>query len=254
MQRRLRIRKEPLSGVGNLSQLCLLCGGPEETLVHKHVGCAHSRLLWPHYRQALQEAVRHVPPETRRCGWLCGAPQAPSGGKSSALGWCPRRQKRSSAQLPAMTRREGPRWTSSSNTCSGWGTSCGSCATTGWSSSSALLSAAVRVHRWLTAAEGNCPPPPPHPGGDFVASLRIVNGTLECPPQEDRNPYQDLPGGFAKYLQGALCRPWISGRSSMTAWEAHIGGAEWAREWSRWCATTCAPRTPVPQYASVPLE
>ena len=27
-----------------------------------HVGCAHSRLLWPHYRQAVQEAARHLPP------------------------------------------------------------------------------------------------------------------------------------------------------------------------------------------------
>ena len=27
-----------------------------------HVGCAHSRLLWPHYRQAVHEAARHLPP------------------------------------------------------------------------------------------------------------------------------------------------------------------------------------------------
>ena len=27
-----------------------------------HVGCAHWRLLWPHYRQAVQEAARHLPP------------------------------------------------------------------------------------------------------------------------------------------------------------------------------------------------
>ena len=26
-----------------------------------HVGCAHSRLLWPHYRQAVHEAARHLP-------------------------------------------------------------------------------------------------------------------------------------------------------------------------------------------------
>ena len=53
-------------------------------------------------------------------------------------------------------------------------------------------SAAARVHRWLTAAEGDYPPPPPSPGGDFVASLRMVNGTLECPPHED--PHPSLPG------------------------------------------------------------
>ena len=47
------------------------------------------------------------------------------------------------------------------------------------------LSAAAWVHRWLTAAEGSRPPPPPRPGKHFVASFRVVNGTLECPPQED---------------------------------------------------------------------
>ena len=31
-------------------------------------------------------------------------------------------------------------------------------------------------------------------------------------------------------------------------------GAELARKWSRWCATTRAPRTPAPQYTAVPLE
>ena len=54
---RLRIRKERFSGVAILPQPCLLCGGQEETAVHMHVGCANSRLLWPHYRQAVQEAA-----------------------------------------------------------------------------------------------------------------------------------------------------------------------------------------------------
>ena len=62
VQRSLPVRKERLSGVAVLPQPCLLCGGPEETLVHMHVGCAHSRLLWPHYRQAVHEAARHLPP------------------------------------------------------------------------------------------------------------------------------------------------------------------------------------------------
>ena len=115
-------------------------------------------------------------------------------------------------------------------------------------------SAAARVHRWVTAAEGSCPPPPPHPDTDFVASLCIVNGTLECPPQEDPHPYRDLPGDFSKHLGGALFPPWIIGRNSMTAWEAHIVGAEWARKLSRWCATMRAPGTFTPQYAAVPLE
>ena len=115
-------------------------------------------------------------------------------------------------------------------------------------------SAAARVHRWLTAAQGECLPPPPRPGRDFVASLRIVNGTLEWPSQEDPHLYRDLLGGFSKHVRGALFPPWIIGHNSMTAWEAHIVGAEGAREWSRWCATTRAPGTPAPQYAAVPLE
>ena len=95
------------------------------------------------------------------------------------------------------------------------------------------LSAVARVHRWLTGAEGSCPPPPPRPGKDFVASLRVVNGTLECPPQEDPQPYRDLPGGFSKHLQDTLFPQWTLGRGSMTAWGARIVGEEWAREWGR---------------------
>ena len=62
VQRRLRVRKEGLSSVALLLQPCHLCSGPDETLVHMHVGCAHSRVLWPHYRQAVQEAAHHLPP------------------------------------------------------------------------------------------------------------------------------------------------------------------------------------------------
>ena len=87
-----------------------------------------------------------------------------------------------------------------------------------------------------------------------MASLSIVNGTLECPPQEDPHPYRDLAGVFSKHLQAALFPPWIIRRSSMTAWQTHIVGAEWAREWSRWCPTARASWTPAPQYAAVPLE
>ena len=115
-------------------------------------------------------------------------------------------------------------------------------------------SAAARVHRLLTAAEGNCPPPPPRPGKDFVASLRFVNGTVECPPQEDPHPYRDLPGGFSRHLQYALFPPWIIGHGSMTAWKARMVGEEWAREWGRWCAATRAPETPAQRYAAIPLE
>ena len=62
VQCRLRVGKERLSGVAIVPQPCFLCGGPEETPVHMHVGCAHSQLLWPHYRQAVHEAARHLPP------------------------------------------------------------------------------------------------------------------------------------------------------------------------------------------------
>ena len=62
MQRRLRVRKERLPGVAILPQPCLFCGRPEETPVHMHVGCARSRVLWPHYRQAVEEAACHLPP------------------------------------------------------------------------------------------------------------------------------------------------------------------------------------------------
>ena len=117
----------------------------------------------------------------------------------------------------------------------------------------APLSAAARVHRWLTAAEGSCPPPRPRPGKDFVASLFLVNGTLECPPQGDPHPYRDLPGGFWKNSQDALFQRWIIGRGSMTAWEARIVGEEWAREWGRSCPATRAPETPAQRYAAIPL-
>ena len=62
VQRRLHVRKERLSGVTVLPEPSLFSGGPEETPVHMHLGCAHSPLLWPHYRQAVQEAARHLPP------------------------------------------------------------------------------------------------------------------------------------------------------------------------------------------------
>ena len=116
------------------------------------------------------------------------------------------------------------------------------------------LSAAAPVHGWLTAAEGSCPPPPPRPGKDLVASLSVVNGTLACPPQEDPHPLRDLPEGFSKHVQDALFPQWIIGRGSMIAWEARIVGEEWARESGRWRAATRAPEAPAQRYAAVPLE
>ena len=96
--------------------------------------------------------------------------------------------------------------------------------------------------------------PPPCTGRGFLACLRVVSGTLECPPQGDPHPYPDLPAGFSKHLQDALFPPWIIGRGSMTVWEARIEGEEWARESGRRRATTRAPGTSAQQYAAVPLE
>ena len=87
-----------------------------------------------------------------------------------------------------------------------------------------------------------------------MASVRVVNGTLEGPPQEVPQPYRDLPGGFSKHQQDAVFPSWIIGHGSMTAWEARIVGEEWAREWRRWCAATRAAETPVQRYAAIPLE
>ena len=71
---------------------------------------------------------------------------------------------------------------------------------------------------------------------------------------EPASPYQDLPRGLSKHLPGTLFPPWIIGRISMIALEAHIVGAEWAREWDLWCATTRAAGSPTLQNGAFPLE
>ena len=80
-------------------------------------------------------------PGIRGCGLPRGAPPAPNRRRLSALGWCPRWKEHSSARLHATTRRGEPPCTSSPSTCSGRGTLRGSSATTGWSNSSAHLTA-----------------------------------------------------------------------------------------------------------------
>ena len=253
VQRRLRVRKERLSGVAVVLQPCLLCGGPEA--VHMHVGCAHSRLLWPHYRQAVHEAARHLPPGDKAL-WVASWRSA--GATWTAVFCSGLVPEDAEAQLRAIARYDLLGGTSVDDFFHHM-LRLGDFA---WELRNHRLeqllreplSVAARAHRWLTAAEGDHPIPPPRPDKDFVASLRVVNGTLECPPQEGPHPYQDLPGGFSKHLQDALFPPWIIGRGSMTAWEARIVGEEWAREWSRWCAATRAPETPAQRYAAIPLE
>ena len=251
MQRRLRVCKERLSGVAIVPQLCLLCGGPEETPVHMHVGCAHSQLLWPHYHQVVQEAARHLPTGDKAL-WVASWRSA---GATWAEVFCSGLvPEDAEAQLRAIARYDPP-----------GGTSVDDFLRLGdfaWELRNHRLeqllrepqSAAARAHWWLTASEGDHPSPPPLPDKDFVASLRVVNGTMECPPQDGPHPYQDLPGGFSKHLQHALFPPWIIGRGSMTAWEARIVGEEWAHEWGRWCAATRAPETPAQRYAAIPLK
>ena len=104
------------------------------------------------------------------------------------------------------------------------------------------------------SSRGRFTPPPPCPSMNFVASLRLVSGTLECPAQGDPRPYQDLPWGFSGQLRGALFPPWIIGPNSLTAWEARIVGADWAQEWSQWCMAASPPKAPAEWYAATPLE
>ena len=255
VQRRLRVRKERLSGVAIVPQPCLFCGGPEETPVHMHVGCTHSRLLWPHYRQAVHEAARHLPPGDKALWVASWRSAGATWTEVFCSGLVP---EDAEAQLRAITRYDPPGGTSVDDFLHHM-LRLGDFA---WELRNHRLeqllhdplSAAARAHRWLTAAEGDHPPPPPRPDKDFVASLRVVNGTLECPLQEGPHPYQDLPGGFSRHLQDALFPPWIIGRGSMTAWEARIVGEEWAREWGRWCAAARAPETPAQRYAAIPLR
>ena len=218
VQRRLRVRKERLSGVAVLPQPCLLCGGPEETLVHMHVGCAHSRLLWPDYRQAVQEATRHLPTGDKALWVASWRSAGATWTEIFCSGLVP---EDAEAQLRAIARYDPPGGTAVDNFLHhmlrlgdfAWDL----CNHRLEQLLREPLSAAARAHRWLTAAEGDHPPPPPRPDKDFLASLCVVNGTLECPPQEGPHPYKDLPGGFSKHLQDALFPPWIMGRGSMTA-------------------------------------
>ena len=255
MQRRLRIWKERLSGVAILPQPCLLCGGPGETLVHMHVGSAHSQLIWRDSRQAVQEAACHLPPgdkALRVASW-----------RSTGAAWtevfCSLLvPEAAEAQHRTLARYHLPGGTSVDNFLHDM-LRLGDFV---WELRNQQLeqlpreplSAVARVHRWLTAGEGDCPPPSPRPGRGFEASLCIANGTLECPLPEHQHPYRDLPRGFSKHLRDTLFPPWIIRRGSMTAREAGIVGAEWASELGRWCAATRALGTPAQQYDAVPLE
>ena len=250
VQQRLRIRKERLAGVAVLPQPCLLCGGPEETPVHMHVGCAHSRLLWPPYRQAVQQAARHLLPGDKAL-WVASWRFA--GAEWTEVFCSGLVPEAAEVQLRAIACYDPPDGTSVDDFLQHMLRLRDFVWKLHNQRLEQLLSKPL-MHRLLAAAEKDCPPPPPRPGGGLVDSLRILNGNLECPLQEDPEAYRDLPGGFSKHLQDTLFPPWIIGRGSMTAWEARIVGAEWAREWHQWCAATRVPGAQAQQYATIPLE
>ena len=159
VQRRLRVRRERLSGVAVLAQPYLLCGGPEETPVHMHVGCAHSRLLWPHYRQAVQEVARHLPPGDKAL-WVASWRSAGAAWTEVfCFGVVP---EAAEAQLRAIARYDPPGGTSEDDFLDHM-LRLGGFA---WELRNHRLeqllheplSAAARVHRWLTTTEGSCPP------------------------------------------------------------------------------------------------
>ena len=108
-------------------------------------------------------------------------------------------------------------------------------------------SAAARVHRWLTAAEGDCPPPPPRPNREFVATLHGVNGTLECPTQEDCHPYRDLPGVSRSTSKArssdrgsSNAIPLPHGKRTSRAQSGHTSEAGGARQLAHWEPQQCS--------------
>ena len=164
VQRRLRVRKERLSGVAFLPEPCLLCGGPEETPVHMHVGCTHSRLLWPHYRQAVHEAARNLPPGDKALWVASWRSAGATWTEVFCSGLVP---EEAGAQLRAIARYNPPGGTSVDDFLNHM-LRLGDFA---WELRNHRLeqllreplSAAARVHRWLTVAEDDYPPLPRAP-------------------------------------------------------------------------------------------
>ena len=161
VQSRLGVRKEQLSGVAVLQQPCLLCGGPEETPVHMHVGCTHSRLLWPHYGQAVHEAARHLPPGDKALWVASWRSAGATWTEVFCSGLVP---EDAEAQLRAIARYDPPGRTSVDDFLHymlrlrdfAWELR------NHWLEQLIRepLSAAARAHRWLTAVEGDHPPLP----------------------------------------------------------------------------------------------
>ena len=132
--------------------------------MHMHVGCAHSGLLWPHYCQAVHEAARHLPPGDKAL-WVASWRSA---GATWTEVFCSRLvPEDAEAQLRAIARYD-PRGGTSVDDFLHHMLRLGDFA---WELRNHRLeqllreplSAAARAHRWLTAAEGDHPPPSPAP-------------------------------------------------------------------------------------------
>ena len=174
VQHRLRIPKERLSCVAVLPQPCLLCGSLEETPVHMHVGCTHSRLLWLHYRQVVQggrREARRLPPGDKAI-WVASWRSA---GPAWTEVFCSRLvPEAAEAQLRALACYDPPGGTSVDNFLHHmlrlgdfvWELR------NHWLEQLLRepLSAAAWVHRSLTATEGKPPPPRALAGASWPAS------------------------------------------------------------------------------------
>ena len=160
-QRRLRTRKERLSGVSIIPPTRLICGGKEENPVHMPMGCTHSRLLWPHYRQALQEAARHLPTGDKALWVASWRSAGAEWTEVFCFGLVP---DAAEAPLRTITRYDPPRETSVDVFLQHM-LRFGDFA---WELRKHRVeqllrtphSAAAQVHRWLTAAQGDSPPSP----------------------------------------------------------------------------------------------
>ena len=130
-----------------------------------HVECAHSRLLWPHYRQAVHEAARYLPTRDKALWVASWRSAGATWTEVFCSGLVP---EEAEAQLRAIARYDPPGGTSVEDFLHHM-LRLGDFA---WKLRNQRLeqlllreplSAAARVHRWLTAAEGDYPPPSPAP-------------------------------------------------------------------------------------------
>ena len=167
-------------------------------------GQGHWRLLWPYYRQAVQEGGRHLPPGDK-VRWVASWRSA---GADWTEGLCSGLvPEAAEAQLRAIALQDplGGKSVDESLQHMLW------LKDFAWKLCNHPLEQLLRTphSRWPTAADSDRLTPPPRPSRRLVASLRLLSGTLECPTKEDPLPYRDLRGGFSKHLRAALFPPWF---------------------------------------------